>query len=91
MRQKLKIHTFKDITPLSCCRRRTTYSQTLIFTNTSVITSNVARLDIDGNAIQNWSKIFPGLRTLLTLYHALTVSLTECLKSRRKKPAALLY
>jgi hypothetical protein len=55
-----------------------------------VIISNVARLDIDGNAIQNWSKIY-GLKALLTLYQALTVTLAEGLKSRRMKEAALLY
>jgi hypothetical protein len=75
---------------LSCCRHRATYNQTLNFINTSVIISNVARLDIDGNAIQNWSKIY-GLKALPTLYHALTVTLAEGLKSRRKKQAALLY
>ena len=31
--------------------------QTLIFVNAYVMTSNNARLDINGNAIQNWSKI----------------------------------
>jgi hypothetical protein len=34
-----------------------TFHQALMFINTYVITSNVAQLHIDGNAIQNWSKI----------------------------------
>ena len=86
----MNIHIFRYIALLSRYEHNATHHHAWIFSNTAVRTSDVAQLETDTNAIQNWSKI-QQLQILFTLCHALTFTLAAYLTSRRTEPTELLY